>query len=172
VVQQLPHGDACAVREHSGQVRGERRVERDAALVDELQDDDGDHRLRHAADTESVVHAHRAPRRQVADAAGDRVGAPVGTAHGHHDARHVERGGHAVDRALEPRGREPAARSGDGVRATRCGGQQSERQRAGPPGATSIDVRAGRLREWHAAREGAAADRRGARGRMRSAVES
>ena len=51
-----------------GQVRAERRLELDAALADELHDEDGGERLRDRADPVDVVGRRRARRGDVGDA--------------------------------------------------------------------------------------------------------
>jgi len=61
VVQQLPHGDLCAVAEQAGQVPGGRVVQAEPALGGQLQRHGGDVGLGEAGDAEPVSGPHRRP---------------------------------------------------------------------------------------------------------------
>jgi hypothetical protein len=64
VLHDHPHGDRVAVREQTGQVAGDRRVQVDPVRRDQLQQHRAEEHLRHAADPEPRIQRHRPIRAQ------------------------------------------------------------------------------------------------------------
>ena len=92
MAQQVPERDRAVSggQGHPGQMRADRRVEVEPARLHQLQQRERGHGLADAADLESGVGEHRAPRRQigVAHAGGEEGLPPVGERDGHPRRRH------------------------------------------------------------------------------------
>jgi len=100
VPEQLADGDRLGVGQQAGQVVGDRVVEPDPPLADELEDHGGDERLGHAGDPDPAPRVGCSPGTQVTDAGRTTPGVTVlddgrigaGHAAGHHVGERVAHG--------------------------------------------------------------------------------